>query len=280
MQAWSVEEATVLWNRPVARDTWRMALQAPRLADRIRPGQFLMLRLANGRSDPLLARPYALYDVVRLGSTGDAIGVEIVYLVVGKQTRLLTELRPGETAVVWGPLGNGFDAIPPARHLLLVAGGIGQTPFYAFAAERTGVRHYGAEQRTELAEAVVLCYGARSSDLLACVDDFSRLPIEVVLCTDDGSAGRRGLVTEAAAEWLDRPGNWVVVGCGPEPMLRALQQLCGRRGVPCYLSLEVPMACGFGACFSCAVPVRLGGAVDYRRCCLDGPVFDASEVVF
>ncbi len=280
MQGWLVEQATVLWNRPVATDTWRLGLSAPGIAARIRPGQFVMLRLADDRTDPLLGRPYALYDVIaRAGD--EPVGIEIVYLVVGKQTRLLTELRPGEPLSVWGPLGNGFDDVPLRKQLLLVAGGIGQTPFYAFAAELTGTRRYGAAgSRQSQVEDVVFCYGARSSDLLACVDDFKRLPIEVAICTDDGTAGRRALVTELAAEYLDRPGDWLVVGCGPEPMLAALQTLCRKRNVPCYLSLEVPMACGFGGCFSCAVRVRTHEGFDYRRCCVDGPVFDAASVVF
>src|SRR5438067_2533055 len=109
--------APVLENVRLARDTWRVRLHAPELARAIRPGQFLMLRLP-GHTDPLLGRPFALYDTVLEG--GQPVALDVVYLVVGKVTGLMREVRPGEAVAVWGPLGNGFPDLPPLERVGLV----------------------------------------------------------------------------------------------------------------------------------------------------------------
>src|SRR5207302_29972 len=125
----------VLENVRLARDTYRVRLGAPQLAAAIRPGQFLMLRLPR-TCDPLLGRPFALYDTVL--EDGRAVAVDVVYLVVGKMTSRLAELHPGDTLEAWGPLGNGFLPLEGTGHVGLVAGGIGQTPFLAYIRELLG----------------------------------------------------------------------------------------------------------------------------------------------
>ncbi len=264
----------------LARDTYRVRFACPEIARRVLPGQFLMLRLA-GCNDPLLGRPLALYDTV-LSPSGEPWGVDLVYLVVGKFTRRLARARPGDRLEVWGPLGNGFEPLP-AEHLVMVAGGIGQTPFPAVARERLGGRYYGHPPRTApLAAQVTLCYGARSREMLAGVDDFQRLGVEVRISTDDGSAGRQGLVTQTLAEVLDETTAAPrIVCCGPEPMMAAVAELAQQRRIPCQVSLETPMACGLGICFSCVAKVRQdNGHWDYRRTCVEGPVFDAAQILF
>ncbi len=212
------QRATVLENVRIARDTYRIRLACPELARRIVPGQFLMLRLA-GCDDPLLGRPLALYDTVASGDGDDPVGVDVVYLVVGKMTRRLAEVRPGQALETWGPLGNGFPPLA-AEHLVMVAGGIGQTPFMALAREYLGRRQYGdPPRRVPPARRVTLCYGARTKDYLAGVDDFAALGVEVRTSTDDGTAGHRGLVTEVADQVLAEGPGVRVVCCGPEPML-------------------------------------------------------------
>jgi dihydroorotate dehydrogenase electron transfer subunit len=273
------ERVEVLENVRIARDTYRVRFGCPTLARRIVPGQFLMLRLASC-NDPLLGRPLALYDtVLSPGEHGEPEGVDIVYLVIGKLTSRLAQYRPGQALEVWGPLGNGF-APQPAEHLVMVAGGIGQTPFLALAREALGKRQYGDPPRAvQPARRVTLCYGARTKDLLAGLDDFARAGVELRVSTDDGTAGHRGLVTEIAEELLVESPRARVVCCGPEPMMAAMAALAARLGVPCQVSLESPMACGIGICFSCVARVRTpDGAWDYRRTCVEGPVFDASQL--
>ncbi|HEX5446787.1 MAG TPA: dihydroorotate dehydrogenase electron transfer subunit, partial [Pirellulales bacterium] len=179
----------------------------------------------------------------------------------------------------WGPLGNGF-APQPAEHLVMVAGGIGQTPFPALAREHLGQRSYGDPARAvPPVRRVTLCYGARTKDYLAGVADFEQLGVEVLVSTDDGTAGHHGMVTELLARVLDRAVGARVVCCGPEPMMEAVARLTAARGVPCEVSLETPMACGIGICFSCVARVRdEHGQWDYRRTCVEGPVFNAARI--
>jgi dihydroorotate dehydrogenase electron transfer subunit len=260
----------VVENVRLARDTWRVRLASRELAEAIRPGQFLMLRLP-GTSDPLLGRPFALYDTVL--ENGRPSGVDVVYLVVGKMTGKLAEVKAGHSLEVWGPLGNGFPALGRVSHVGLVAGGIGQTPFLAYIRQLLGGRGYGGQGAKKSVEGVSVYYGVRSADLAAGVEDFRAAGATVHLATDDGSLGEKGFVTQL----LERHGPPDhLVGCGPEPMLHALTKLAARWKTPCHVSLETPMACGVGICFSCVVKVKTPEGWDYRRCCIDGPVFDAA----
>lgn len=262
-------------NVLLARSTYRIRLQAPELARAFRPGQFLMLRLP-GTTDPLLGRPFALYDTV-LDAQGQPAALDVVYLVIGKLTGLLANLKGGDRLDAWGPLGNGFPDLTGVDHVGLVAGGIGQTPFLAHVRQLLGQRGYGGCAARREVRQVSLCYGVRTAELAAGVEDFRAAGAAVHLATDDGSLGFHGFVTQ----FLERqPLPQHLVGCGPEPMLRALAALARRRGVPCHLSLETPMACGLGVCFSCVTRVRTGDGWDYRRVCVDGPVFDAAGLAW
>src|SRR5205814_1808134 len=147
-----------------------------------------------------------------------------------------------------GPLGNGFSPIS-TDHLIIVAGGIGQTPFYALGKEYLGLRQYGhPPRRVPKSQRVTLCYGVRTADLLAGAPDFLAAGIDVRVSSDDGTTGHHGLVTHLLGEVLDqtRGEDRFVVCCGPEPMMRAVADLCRLNEILCYVSLETPMACGIG----------------------------------
>jgi dihydroorotate dehydrogenase electron transfer subunit len=271
---------SVVENVRLARDTYRVRFRGPEIARRIVPGQFIMLRLAD-YDDPLIGRPLALYDTV-LSETGEPIGIDVVYLVMGKMTSRLAMFTPGQSLEVWGPLGNGF-APQPVEHLIMAAGGIGQTPFVAVAQESLGLRVYGDPPRQVApADRVTLCYGARSAEYLAGVEDFQRLGVEVHISTDDGTCGHHGLVTDLLREQLVAAGQSVRIDCcGPEPMMEAVTEIAQEFEVPCRVSLETPMACGIGICFSCVAKVRIeDGEWDYKRTCVEGPVFEAGEIVW
>ena len=269
--------ATVVEQEQMATATYRIRLHCPELAAEIRPGQFFMLRVPD-ETDPLLGRPFALYDTYE--EDGKPAGVDFGYLVVGKLTKLMTRWNAGDPVEVWGPLGNGFPT-PDCEHLIMVAGGIGQTPFLAVAREALGLKQYGRQLESR-PERVTLCYGARSQEYLAGLDDFAMPGLDVRTATDDGSAGHHGFVTDLLTDGLAiRPTDDThVYCCGPEPMMEAVAKICKAANVPCWLSLETPMACGFGACFSCVVRVRIGeDEWDYRRTCVEGPVFPAESLV-
>jgi len=300
------QSVEIVENVRLAKDTYRVRFRAPELARRIVPGQFLMLRLADV-NDPLIGRPLALYDTVA-GTDGQPESVDVVYLVKGKLTSRLWQMQPGQRLDVWGPLGNGFCAEVGARsqepgarnqithhspltthsyppvpteHLIMVAGGIGQTPFLALAQEALHKKRYGDPPRdVPRALHVTFCYGARTADYLAGVEDFQRLGIDVRLATDDGSRGHHGLVTDLLTQTLgEHHGRPRIVCCGPEPMMEAVAGIAHESHVPCEVSLETPMACGVGICFTCVAKVRQAdGSWDYKRTCVDGPVFDAALI--
>ncbi len=293
--------AEVVENVPLAKDTLRVRIRCPEMARRVVPGQFLMMRLS-GCDDPLLGRPLALYDTV-VSSAGEPIGIDVVYLMLGKMTSRLAGFGPGQKLEIWGPLGNGFPH-EPVEHLIMVGGGIGQTPFMALAKEYLGHRRYGDPPRdVAKAQRVTLCYGARRREYLAGVEDFERLGVEVQISTDDGSAGHHGFVTDLLRRALDAPRGMSpfvesaeqkgtvpfsttlarrIVACGPMPMMKAVAGIAATSEIPCQVSLETPMACGIGICFSCVAKVRdpLGGEWDYRRTCVEGPVFEATRIVW
>jgi dihydroorotate dehydrogenase electron transfer subunit len=260
----------ILANYSVAVNTYLIRLRAPALAKAIRPGQFIMIRLPKS-TDPLLGRPFALYDTV-LDADGRLAGIDVVYVVVGKVTTLMAGLKNGDEVEVWGPLGNGFPEPAGDEHVGLVAGGIGQTPFLAHLRELLGTRGYGGEAPRRRVQRVSLYYGVRTANLAAGVEEFRQAGATVHLASNDGSIGYHGFVTDLL-ETHESPQH--LFGCGPEPMLHALATQAERRGIPCHLSLETPMACGIGICFSCVTAINTEGGWDYRRVCVDGPVFAA-----
>jgi len=267
-------------NERLAQDTYRLRVHCPEIARSIVPGQFIMLRLS-GSDDPLLGRPLALYDTV-LDEAGTPVGLDVVYLCIGKMTRRLSQIRPGAELDLWGPLGNGFSP-DPAEHLIMVAGGIGQTPFLALGRQYRGLRQYGTTPRElPAAKQLTFCYGVRSKAYLAGLDDFQSLDLDLRISTDDGSAGHHGFVTDllrnVLAETTLTPR---IVCCGPEPMMERVAEIAREANVPCEVSLETPMACGIGICFSCVAKVRQAdGSWDYKRTCVEGPVFPADKIVW
>ncbi|NDC63929.1 MAG: dihydroorotate dehydrogenase electron transfer subunit [Planctomycetia bacterium] len=272
--------AVIVSHAPIAEQTHRIRLDCPAIAAAATPGQFAMLRIPD-RADPLLARPLAVYDTF----SEPRRYVDFVYTVHGKFTSALKEIPAGREMTVWGPLGNGFD-VPAVEHLVLVAGGIGQTALLALGRERLGDASYGPPtRRVPRARRVTLCWGARHAGLFGDVDDFRRAGIDVHLATLDGSAGRRGTVVDLLDDVTGgggdagRGGSMHVACCGPEGMMAAVSRWSAERGVRCDVSLEAPMACGIGICFTCVAPVRdASGGWDYRRTCIEGPVFDSALI--
>ncbi len=237
------------------------------------PGQFLMVTLgqAERADDPLLRRPFSIFN--RPGSPADAI--QIFYKVLGRGTSILSSVRPGRSLRCLGPLGNGFaPERPPGSRLLLVAGGIGSASVHPLAIEE---RRAGGKP--------VMLFGCRTEADMAGIRPSVEAGLDVRLCTDDGSAGRRGFVSDLLDEFLKGPesesGPWIVCACGPTPMMRATAEVAAGHNVRCYLSLEGPMACGFGVCVGCVVGIResAGTPLAYHRICVDGPVFDATKVI-
>ena len=194
---------------------------------------------------------------------------------MGRGTALLSRARAGDAIRCLAPLGNGFDPERPSgSRLLLVAGGIGSASLHPLA----------LKERSAGRSPLVL-YGCRTSADLAGIEATVSSGIEVRVATDDGSAGHHGFVSDLLDTFLATEGNgaarrFIICACGPTPMMQATASVAVRHGVRCYLSLESPMACGFGVCVGCVVATRetAESSIRFRRICVDGPVFDAARI--
>jgi dihydroorotate dehydrogenase electron transfer subunit len=244
--------AEVISNCSVIPGANLIWLEAPVLALKARPGQFAMLSCGG---QTFLRRPFSIHRISK-----NKTRVSFLYGMVGKGTLWLSELKPGSILDLIAPLGNTFelDGTGPA---VLIAGGLGIAPLIFLADE---LRQRGRE--------TTFLYGAASSNLLyqKCLTDFD----DVVLVTEDGSAGREGMVTGCLPEFLKV--NSEVFACGPAPMLKALGGMVKLTELKTQMSLEVRMACGFGVCYGCSINTVVG----MRQVCKHGPVFYLRDIVW
>ncbi len=285
--------AQVRSNTAICREHWRLVLALSGFPD-ARPGQFLHILCRDPKDttwggSTFIRRPFSIGGLRR---TSGNIEIDIIHRVIGRGTRWLGHLQPGDEVNVLGPQGQPFAIGRDRPIAYLVGGGVGLPPilWLAEAVHQAGLR------------AVAFC-GARAADLLPltiragaevgvdppalAVDEFARVGTPAVVCTDDGSLGARGIIPDAFERYVekhrDEAASAVVYTCGPEAMMRAVAVLCEKYGMPCQVCMERMMACGMGTCQSCVVPVR--DATDpegwrYRLCCTDGPVFDSRQVIW
>ena len=231
-------------------------IEAPRIAAKARPGQFLILKAnENGERIPLT-----------MAETDPEKGtVTVIYMVVGKSTELFRRLQVGQAYQdVIGPLGQPTH-IEPGRNVVCVGGGTGVAVLHPIA---RGMKQAGC--------AVTSIIGARNKDLLILEEKMGRASSELHVCTDDGSYGRKGFVTEVLKEKLEAGGVDQVVAIGPVPMMKFVSLMTKDYGVPTMVSLNPIMIDGTGMCGGCRVTV--GGETKFG--CVDGPEFDGHQVDF
>ena len=253
-------QATVMSNAEVASGIRLLQLWAPEVAASAEPGQFVHVRCSKSL-DPLLRRPFSLHRIGRSAvSEMPKRGISLLFQVVGRGTSQLADLEPDDSVDVLGPLGRGFTLRASTRRLLLVAGGLGIAPLVA-----------AADAAIERDVAVTALAGARTANRLLPAR-FLPPEVEYVVATEDGSAGRRGLVTDLVGNYLDWADQVLV--CGPGPMLPAIAAVTSQSSALVQVSLEERMACGLGACLGCVVETRSGP----QRVCRDGPVFALGEL--
>ena len=249
----------VVSNREIAQGIFSLVISAPKLASALKPGQFVNIAVP-GDASSLLRVPLSYYR-----ADAEAGTVEIWYAVVGDDTRRLSQMGPGSTSDLLGPGGHGWNVPADCNRVLLVAGGIGVPPVLCLAEElsRRGI-------------AFDVCVGAACADRVVGLEEFKAAGAgELVLCTDDGSAGQKGFVTDPAAKMLGLGRYGYVASCGPAVMMQKVSQAAAENDVYCEVSLERMMSCGFGACNTCNVETVDG----MKGACMCGPVFDASKVV-
>jgi dihydroorotate dehydrogenase electron transfer subunit len=274
----------ILENVEVTTGTMRLTAVESDIAAASRPGQFVNV-LCGECMDPLLRRPFSIYTVNK--ERGE---FSLLYQVKGRGTVLLAQKEAGAKLDVVGPIGRPFD-IDPAENIehILVGGGCGVVPLLFLADVLTD----------ETKSKVTVLIGAQNAGAILCASEFVGRDLPVQLSTDDGSAGRQGLVTDTLVEHLGSmpPGIQPrIYSCGPHVMLKAIAHIADRNKIPCQVSLESAMACGFGVCMGCVVKTKASecpecGQVyctdcggnenwEYKRVCVDGPVFYTTELVW
>ncbi|MFO0758525.1 MAG: hypothetical protein U0359_18680 [Byssovorax sp.] len=226
------------------------------------PGQFAMIRGATWGDAPLLPRPMSLL------TGGDR--PSILVKVVGEGTRRMAHASSGEPFSLLAPLGRPWSPCPDDHRPILVAGGVGVAPLIYLARE---IAAHGASMPRPFA-----LYGGRTSADLPLHAELGAVT-DLAIATEDGSRGEKGRVTvllEALLSRADR-GKVKIYTCGPDAMMAAVAKMAAAHDVPCEVSLETPMACGYGVCLGCPVPRRSGG---YLYACTEGPCVDAAAIAW
>lgn len=247
-------------NMQVDERLYVATLDQPEIAKSLKPGQFVHM-LIPGMEGHILRRPFSVLD-----ADADTGEIEILYQVVGFGTAHLSSLPAGAQTRLMGPIGNNWCAPEGTKRALLVAGGVGAAPLFMHARELL-----------EAGVAVDVCMGAQSVGGLVLKNRYADLlGAEPSCATDDGTYGHHGFVTVPVQEALEANEYDYLACCGPEPMMRIIASEGLSHGVSTYVSMEKRMACGIGACLSCVVDTVDGR----KRSCVDGPIFDASKVVW
>ena len=252
------ERTSIIENGVITEGVRRLRLAAPKIARIVQPGQFVHLRVSD-TLDPLLRRPLSVAGADAAKGT-----IDIVYRIVGRGTEHLATRRPGDELDCMGPLGNtfGINADQPKKPLL-VGGGMGLAPLLYLAAELCP-------------RPVAVWMGGRSSAEMFWAPLFTPLCENLKIRTDDGSMGEQGFAADGIEAVLTAGHYDKIFTCGPKPMIRVVAIAALKANIPCEISLEDYMACGVGACLSCVCEASSGG---HRKICVDGPIFQAGEVV-
>jgi dihydroorotate dehydrogenase electron transfer subunit len=246
------------WN-----DYFHWTIDSPEVGREARPGQFVMVKVADGPL-PLLRRPLSIHDAGKGG-------IELFFKVAGLGTEILSGKKPGDTLDLIGPLGKGFSLSGgmKGKRAYCVGGGRGIAPLY-FLARELGAR----EVRT------TVFYGGRRLADIPLRDKFEKAGIELLCSTDDGSHGFAGFVTELVGRELVRTTPDIIYACGPDAMMKSLAALAAKRGVPAELSLESVMGCGIGACWGCVHRIKNDNGEGWVKICEEGPVFPGDRILW
>lgn len=250
------EMCQIISVNTLAQGVYDMLLSAPGIAGKAKAGQFVHIVCG----EHLLRRPISI-----AGFDPEAGTLRLVFEVRGKGTKWLSERPVGQTLDILGPLGHGFPLLDKGKNVVLVGGGIGTPPLLPVA------RHYG--------EKATVILGFRHKGMCILEEDFAKAGARIILCTDDGSAGFHGFTTQALELHLaDHPCD-VIYTCGPKVMMKGVARLAEQRGIRCLVSMEERMCCGIGACLGCVCKTRdPEGQIHHTRVCLNGPVFESTEV--
>ena len=250
---------TVISNECLNKNYYIMEIESEEFVKSARAGQFFMLKAQQQDYivDPLLRRPFGVCDI-----NGNKF--KFLYTVIGKGTQLLTHIRSKTEIKFSEPLGNTFKLVENSN-VALVAGGVGIAPLVWLAKELK-------EKNNE----VTIYYGGRTTDDIVMVDELSEISDNLIITTDDGSVGIKGLVVEPFEKDIEKFN--MVYSCGPKKMLKAVSEICIKNNVKIEVSMDERMACGIGACLGCIIYIKENDKIVQKRCCVEGPVFDGKLI--
>lgn len=256
------QRVEIIKKRDLNNDYYSVTLGPFKGAGKCQPGHFLHIKLPTGAL--YFRRAMSVAAIDRSRKT-----IEFIFKAMGRGTNLLATLRKGDSLDILGPLGNGFTLPGKSETIIMISGGIGFPPPLYLATEMI--------QRGYDPKKIEFFYGGRSRLDIVEQSRIKKLGVNFHPTTDDGSFGTKGLVTHLAEKIIAEkdPKKMKVYACGPEPMLKAVNELALKYAVGGQLSLEAPMPCGVGICLGCVVKLTKGG---HARVCVDGPVFEVGEV--
>lgn len=247
----------IISKTALAKEIYDMTILCPDAAQAAQPGQFINIKVDGF----MLRRPISICGIDKEKGT-----LRIVFEVRGKGTKELSQLAEGDLIDIVAPLGgNGFK-LDGYNKAVIIGGGIGNPPMVPIA------EHFGANAK--------VISGFRNSSAVILQNDFAKTGAQTILCTDDGSAGRKGFVTDALKEEIAKEKPDVIYACGPSVMLKKIVEIARENGIKTQVSLEERMGCGIGACLVCVCRTIRDGEEFYSHVCKDGPVFDGEEVNF
>jgi dihydroorotate dehydrogenase electron transfer subunit len=262
----------VLRNRKIKSLYFLLKIQSPSIATKIKPGQFIMLKVSDN-NHPFLRRPFSVYrcysdDHPDKKKKGNLL---VLYKMVGQGTQKMTEFKEGQRVDIIGPLGNGFTLppLPSSTDIIFVGGGVGIATLSPLA------------ERLATGKLFVFIGGKTQNDIL-CSADFKKLNSNIFIATEDGSLGFKGTVIDlflSQREKFKKNESHYLYACGPIGMLRGLARTIRLEQFVCQASLESRMGCGFGACWGCVVKTT-DPKIPYQRVCKEGPVFNLKEIVW
>ncbi|MBQ8296644.1 MAG: dihydroorotate dehydrogenase electron transfer subunit [Ruminococcus sp.] len=247
----------ILKKSAIAKEMYSFVIECPEVAAIAQPGQFVHIRV-DGFT---LRRPVSICEINAEKGT-----LRIVFEIRGEGTAVMARLNEGDLIDMLAPLGHGFTVDPEYKRVVLIGGGIGTPPMLPLA----GI--YG--------EKASVITGFRSANAVILQEDFKNTGAETILCTDDGTLGIHGFVTQPFEELAKSGGIDAVYACGPMPMLKNIARIAAENGIHCEISLEERMACGIGACLGCACRTKKNDEEYFAHVCKEGPVFNAEEVLW
>ena len=254
----------ILSNEKVAEAHYFLRCECAEIAKHARPGQFIHVMIPRS-SGLLLRRPFTIYTV-------EGCEITMLYQIIGEGTKQLSEMPKGTPLQVLGPLGNTFNLTIKPELAILVGGGAGiaSLMLLAVALRKKGIETTGL-------------VGAQHRARLLSVTDLESIGVTVHIATDDGSIGYHGYITDLLAALLKQT-DWtrpVIYACGPHGMLATVTEIAADFKVPAQIAMENRMGCAMGVCLGCVCPVRTApNSFEYQRVCTEGPVFNATDIVW